>query len=204
MRTITLSLLLLLLSTAEARKSPHPPPEEVAARNAALIRGVARKAGEPPWAHIVIHHTAVERGSLEGIDRYHRKRFDDPLGIEYHSLVGNGKKAPDGLIEIGRWAHRARSIHLFKPEGAPEGITISLMGNFEKRRPSEAQMKAVVSLTAHLMKLYDIPVERVTTHRRVDGRLTQCPGKLFPFDALVACLRGRPPHVVEPARCSGW
>jgi len=33
--------------------------------------------------------------------------------------------------------------------------------------------------------------EAMTTHRGIDGRLTQCPGKNFPLAAIKAALRPR-------------
>lgn len=140
------------------------------------------------WEWIVIHHTAVEHGSLKGISRYHRKRFDDPLGIQYHFLVNNGKKQPIGLIEPARWVHQARGIHLFHPERAPRGIAISLMGNFEKRQLKRRELEPLVELTRALMKGCGIDVAHVTTHRQVDGRLTQCPGKHFPTKRFLSML----------------
>ena len=163
--------------------------DKTQALNRQLIANLSKQ--EKPlarWDWIVVHHTAVEHGTLANIDRYHRKRFDDPLGIQYHFLIGNGKRAPNGLIELGRWRHQAPAIHLFKPERAPRGVAISLMGNFEKRPVGMRQMAAVVELTRGLMDTLKVPVDRVTTHRRVDGRLTQCPGKHFPYGKFIKQL----------------
>lgn len=161
------------------------------ANNDALLQGIARRPGEPRWRHIVIHHTAAESSSLTGVDRYHRRRFSDPLGIEYHFLIGNGRAATDGLIQLGRWQHRARSIHAVHPERAPDAITICLVGNLHTRRPSAAQMLATEQLVRRLMQLYAIPWQRVTTHTRVDGRFSVCPGKKFPIGKLRARLAAK-------------
>ncbi len=155
-----------------------------------------------PWKHIVIHHTAAEHASKKGIDRYHRKRFDDPLGTQYHFLIHNGKKGPSGLIELARWPTQARSVHLFKPEGAPDAITICLIGNFEERRVPRRMMNACAELAATLSARFDIDGERITTHRGVDGRLTQCPGKHFSLKRLrrkVADLRASAAPPVAPS-----
>ncbi len=140
------------------------------------------------WRWIVIHHTASEHSSLARIDAYHRRRFDDPLGCQYHFLIHNGKKGPEGWIEPARWRHQERAVHLFKPHLAPEAVAISLVGNFEKRRPRERQLRPVVQLVSRLVDRLGIPLERVTTHRRVDGRLTQCPGKRFPYEEVMRRL----------------
>ena len=141
------------------------------------------------WKWIVVHHTAASSSSLERIDRFHRKKFNDPLGIEYHFLIGNGRAKPEGWIENARWRHQELAIHLFHPERAPSAIAICLVGNFEERRPARMQMDALTSLTQTLMKGLGVDADHVTTHRRVDGRLTQCPGKRFPTKDFLQGLR---------------
>ena len=166
--------------------------EDVASRNAAVLAGL----GEPgvalrTWRWIVVHHTAAEFATLPGIDRYHRHRFGDPLGAEYHFVIANGKKdranRPIGLIEPARWRYQEPAWHLFKPENAPQSIAICLVGNFETRALPTEMFAALTELTRALMQLCAIPAEQVSTHRVVDEKMTQCPGKLFPRDAF---LRG--------------
>lgn len=166
--------------------------EDVAARNAAVLAGL----GEPgvalrTWRWIVVHHTAAEFATLPGIDRYHRSRFGDPLGAEYHFIINNGKKdranRPSGLIEAARWRYQEPAWHLFKPDNAPQSIAICLVGNFEKRAVPPEMMAALTGLTRGLMTLCGIPAAQVSTHRVVDEKMTQCPGKLFPRDEF---LRG--------------
>ena len=49
-------------------------------------------------------------------------------------------------------------------------------------------LRALTELTRSLMRLCEIPRERVSTHRVVDEKLTQCPGKLFPREQFLASL----------------
>ncbi len=182
-----------LISAAVARPPRLTQRQKTEQHNARVLAGLFElKQPLLRWQGIVVHHTAAPYASLAGIDRYHRKRFDDPLGIEYHFLIGNGKKAPAGKIEVARWQHQARSIHLFKPEKAPEAIAICLVGNFEETRPHPRQIEALTALTRTLMQRLKIPVEKVTTHTGVDGRLTQCPGKRFPTKRFLKSLRAQP------------
>ncbi len=160
--------------------------------NRDLVVAIDKVPREWQWSHIVIHHTAVIRGSLAGIDRYHRGKFADGQGIEYHFLIGNGHSAPDGLIELGRWQTRARSIHVAYPARAPLAITVSLMGNLHVQPPSQAQMFATELLLRRLMRVYGITPDRVSTNTRVDGRVTVCPGRHFPIDNLLWRLRHVP------------
>jgi N-acetyl-anhydromuramyl-L-alanine amidase AmpD len=171
-----------------ARKRKEPSPETRAANDeflVALRRQRARLSGD--W--LVVHHTASSRASVAGLDNYHRNHFGDPYGAEYHFIVNNGVKGPDGAIELARWRHQVEAAHLFHPERAPNSLAICLVGNFETRgQPSGAQMLALAQLCRCLQVKFDIPSTQVTTHKRVDGRLTQCPGKDFPFEDLQSVL----------------
>lgn len=201
MRIVTLLFVFLVVLVCGPAVAEEPVAEEpVDAHNTAILEAIASNKAEPSvrWRYIVIHHTASEWSTLARIDAYHRKKFEDPDGIEYHFLVTNGKKAPEGRIDVGRWKIQKRAIHLFKPEGAPDAIAISLVGNFHERKIGEAQFAALVELVATLAKRYEIPVENITTHTRVDGRLTVCPGKHFPYDRLVAEVSSRLATTAKP------
>ena len=162
------------------------PPPDLSSHNQAVLESIrAREPGPVDWKHIVVHHTASQWSTLERIDRFHRRKFNDPDGIEYHFIVTNGKKAPEGRIDVGRWKIQKRAIHLFKPQRAPDAIAISLVGNFHERQIGEAQFRSLVDLIATLADKYEIPNDRITTHTRVDGRLTVCPGKHFPYERLI-------------------
>lgn len=127
-----------------------------------------------------MHHTAAEYASLAGIDRYHRNRFGSPLGAEYHFVVNNGRKAPMGWVQAARWRYDTLGAHLFHPERAPNCLALCLIGNFETRPVPGVMLRELAALTRTLMDKFAIPIDRVSTHRGVDGRLTQCPGRYFP------------------------
>lgn len=179
---------------AAARAHPvDPAPALLGAAELASLGD--RPADAPPlrrWQWIVVHHTAAEFATLPGIDRYHRTRFGDPLGAEYHFIVNNGKKdgqrRPLGSIEAARWRHQQPAWHLFKPDNAPDSLAICLVGNFEARPLPPEMLRALTDLTRSLMRLCEIPRERVSTHRIVDEKMTQCPGKLFPREQFLASL----------------
>jgi N-acetyl-anhydromuramyl-L-alanine amidase AmpD len=54
-----------------------------------------------------------------------------------------------------------------------------MMGDFERQRPSRAQLEAVVRLTAWLMQEHHIALENVRTHRDAAPGQTSCPGRDF-------------------------
>jgi hypothetical protein len=137
-----------------------------------------------------VHHTAASSRRSRGIDRYHKHRFGDPLGAEYHFVIANGKKdganRPIGSIEAARWRHQEPAWHLFKPENAPDSIAICLVGNFERARCRRRCSRADRA-DPRADEAVRHPRRAVSTHRVVDEKMTQCPGKLFPRDAF---LRG--------------
>lgn len=182
------------LATASARSARAD--QDPVLLDAAALASLGERPADAPslrrWQWIVVHHTATEFATLPGIDRYHRTHFGDPLGAEYHFIINNGKKdgarRPIGSIEAARWRHQQPAWHLFKPDNAPDSLAICLAGNFETRPLPPEMLLALTDLTRALMKLCAIPRERVSTHRVVDEKMTQCPGKLFPREQFLAGL----------------
>jgi N-acetyl-anhydromuramyl-L-alanine amidase AmpD len=172
-----------------ARRGLRNPTTETLANNRELLSDLRSQRTKLGGDWLVIHHTASSRASVKGLDNYHRNHFGDPFGAEYHFIVNNGVKGPDGAIELARWRHQVLAAHLFHPERAPNSLAICLVGNFETRgEPSGAQMLGLATLCRALQVKFDIPSEQVVTHRQVDGRLTQCPGKDFPYEDLQTVL----------------
>ena len=92
--------------------------------------------------------------------------------LPYHFLVG-----PDGRIFEGRPVE-------FEPESNTKyslagNIGVEMMGDFERQRPSPAQLESVVRLTAWLMQQHHIALDNVRTHRDAAPGQTSCPGRDF-------------------------
>ena len=145
-----------------------------------------------PWRWIVVHHSATHRGSAAAFDDVHRRvRRWDELG--YHFVIGNGAGSANGEIEVGsRWPKQKHGAHC--KVGQDEtyndfGIGICLVGNFENRRPSDAQMTALARLVDYLAARYKISDSHIIGHGDVDS--TKCPGRYFSFDDLFRRLRRR-------------
>lgn len=92
--------------------------------------------------------------------------------LPYHFLI-----APDGKIYEGR------SVD-YEPESNTKyslagNIGVEMMGDFNRQRPSPAQLESVVRLTAWLMQQHKIKLDDVRTHRDAAPGQTTCPGRDF-------------------------
>ncbi len=166
------------------------PPESYSLR-----RGLPARIDLPggirrPWQYIVIHHSASESGNAREFDRYHRVVLGwNELG--YHFVLGNGRGAPDGQIQVGpRWAKQKHGAHCKTPDNRYNdyGIGICLVGNFQSGgRPSEAQMRSLANLVNYLMRTCNISRQNILTHGGVTHK-TECPGQNFSLGDLNARL----------------
>ncbi len=138
----------------------------------------------PRWTCMVIHHSAGEKGSPEGIDQYHRDRGWDEMG--YHFLIGNGNGYPDGAVYVGtRWLKQKHGAHCKVPGNYynEHGIGICLVGDLDEHPPTELQMQSLAQLVAFLEARCDIGPDRVLTHGGITGK-TECPGRHFSINDL--------------------
>jgi len=135
------------------------------------------------WKHIVIHHSASERGNAEIFHREHKAREWDGLG--YHFVIGNGNGSGDGQVEAGyRWTRQERGAHAGNIEYNEQGIGICLVGNFENGTPSAKQMESLRKLVRFLQGKCGIASARVIGHQHVPGKETKCPGRHFDVSAF--------------------
>ncbi len=136
------------------------------------------------WRNIVLHHSAASRGSMVGMDGYHRERGMEN-GLAYHFVIGNGRGMRDGELGIGsRWIRQIRGGHVKSAAMNEVAIGICLVGNFEGVRPTTAQMATLRSLLAYLVKNTRVPVARIQMHRTINVMPTKCPGRLFPMTTV--------------------
>ena len=154
------------------------------------------QATERPWRWIVIHHSATDAGSAAAFDNFHRNgRHWDELG--YHFVIGNGGGAGDGAVEVGsRWPKQKWGAHCCVGDNEEYnyfGIGICLVGNFERYRPSEAQMQSLARLVGYLSARYTIDESHIIGHGSVGD--TRCPGRGFPMGDLLTRV-----HRVQTAR----
>ena len=142
------------------------------------------------WKYIVIHHSATKRGSMKGLDRYHREERRMVNGLAYHFVIGNGTDMRNGEIGIGnRWKKQIQGGHLASESMNQKAIGICLIGNFQTSHPTKFQMEQLEALLDYLMKRCRLPYSKVQTHTQINVKPTACPGKNFSMKGIEAALR---------------
>jgi LysM repeat protein len=141
------------------------------------------------WRKIVIHHSGNEIDTPKSMDAYHRRRNMEN-GLAYHFVIGNGRRVKDGEIFVGnRWIKQLDGGHLASYSQNQTSIGICLVGNFNKHKPTAKQMRALEALTAYLMDRCNLPASDVQTHREINVKPTECPGRHFPTRSFLADLK---------------
>lgn len=180
---------------------PSPRAEQPAEAAWIPAKGISRR-----WRYIVIHHSADNRSTPDGMRAWHLKKGWEGLG--YHFVVGNGVGYPDGKVFVGeRWTAQKHGAHARSPDYPDNrwnehGIGICLVGNFQNTPPTSRQLDALANLVAFLCRKCSIPTSQIYTHGDVD-RFTACPGKLFPtaqFKRRLAAASGASPVVRAASR----
>lgn len=122
--------------------------------------------------YLVIHHSATAGDcSAQAVADWHVNHNGWP-GIGYHYLVH-----PDGQIDyagdIGTERYNVAGRN-------HECIGICLAGTFDKRWPTNEQLRAARGVV-HAMRLF-VPSAAVVGHRDIalPGYETECPGALWP------------------------
>lgn len=154
----------------------------------------------------MLHHSATSGGSVDSIDAVHRQQKDSAgnpwLGIGYHFVVGNGhgsgghltgghgasgQSMGDGEVQpTFRWQKQLAGAHAGRREQNERGIGICLIGDFEQAAPTDKQLASLAALLKTLSTRYSIPPAKVLRHQ--DVHATLCPGRLFPWERVVAEL----------------
>lgn len=188
---------------------PKPPvvatkPPPVAAPGTVAV--VSRKAwGAQPtrsnvnpnsrWTKITVHHTADQGamvplgkdntvGYLRRLQEYFQdtKKYAD---LPYHFLIASDGKTYEGRSMRFQGAHAGGAMN-------QQNIGVALIGNFEKHKPTLAQLNAMKSLIANLRAQHRIAPSRVYAH--CDLKTTRCPGVMLEHElrALFGALHTDP------------
>jgi len=137
------------------------------------------------WKYIVIHHSSTKGGNARIFDEYHREEKKIPDGLICHFVIGNGVKSVNGQVEVSkRWQKKLPGPHCFDDKMNEQSISICLVGDFEKDKPTHAQIVSLIELLKKLQKDYQIPSANIIGHNDVDKDKTDCPGKNFPWQEV--------------------
>ncbi len=126
--------------------------------------------------YITIHHGGVDwkpgRDPAEfvrNVQKWGQKERNWP-DLPYHFMI-----APDGRIfECRPLEYAPQSNTKYDLAGH---VGIELMGNFQSQRPSEAQLRSLVAISAWVANEYKIDLKHVAGHGDVAEGQTSCPGK---------------------------
>lgn len=108
------------------------------------------------WQYIYVHHTLTPEGNAHTL-------ANSEAGMGDHFVIGNGRGALDGEIQMGtRWMQQLPAT---PPPGAgyidPACISIALVGNFDRALPTNTQIQSLNQLLATLQHRLKIPADRV-------------------------------------------
>lgn len=137
------------------------------------------------WKYVVVHHSGTSTGNAKIFEYYHRRVRGMENGMAYHFVIGNGSDSNDGEIEIGnRWKQQLQGGHLRSEEQNEIAIGICLVGDFNRSRPTKKQIAALIELTSYLRQKQHPRDLLFLVHRDINIRPTDCPGRLFPSQAM--------------------
>jgi LysM repeat protein len=137
----------------------------------------SRKAAR--WRHIILHHSATQNGNAKIFDAFHRRARRMENGLAYHFVIGNGTNSPNGKIEVGvRWSQQLAGGHVSSAAYNDNSIGICLVGDFERKHPTQLQLAAAEQLVRFLRQQLLQGKPRILVHRDIERTL--CPGRNFP------------------------
>ena len=132
------------------------------------------KARRHTITHITLHHQGEPfkpgtdpRQYLRNLQTWSRNS-KGWLDIPYHYIIDL-----EGRTYAGRdIAYAGDTNTEYDPSGH---ALVEVVGNFEEVEPNQAQLDAVVEVMTMLAQKYDVPVERIASHRDHSDK-TVCPG----------------------------
>ena len=153
-----------------------------------LNRGVIEAIRRAPvrrsrWKFLIVHNSGTRQGNARAFDYYHRRVRKMQNGMAYHFVVGNGTSSGDGQIEVGdRWRRQINGGHVHSDYLNNISLGICLVGDFNRTRPTKAQLEATEELIKYLRERCggSMPVR---PHREMNPPQwsTDCPGDAFPY-----------------------
>lgn len=129
------------------------------------------------WKFIYVHQSRTPAGSAATLG-------ESADGLADHFVIGNGDGCGDGEVQIAQRWHRQKSAgRVHGVDSISEAcISICLIGDFNRTRPTETQMRRLGQLVAALQDRCTIPAKNVYLLEK-DGS-TAGVGRHFPVDRL--------------------
>src|SRR3990167_6563556 len=136
----------------------------------------------PEW--IFVHHSAAsEDQTVESIENYHLSKGWEGVGYQY-LITKTGEV----------WKGRPEHYHGSHVQGYnTKSIGICLIGHFDFKMPTEAQIASLRGLLEDLVARYAIKPENIAPHRKFSSK--SCYGKLLEDDWARKLLTS--PNVVK-------
>ncbi len=139
------------------------------------------------WKFIIVHNSGTRQGNARAFDYYHRHVRRMKNGLAYHFVIGNGTSSGNGEIEVGdRWRRQINGGHVHSDYLNNISLGICLVGDFNRDKPTRAQLEATEELIRFLRtrcgKADGRPIA-VRPHREMNPPrwATDCPGDAFPY-----------------------
>ncbi len=143
------------------------------------------------WLAIVIHHSGSPYATPESLEA--DAKAAGLAGMGFHFVIGNGNGLDDGELHVGaRWLKQLPGAHTTGAKADwynKNAIGICLIGNGERGRFSDAQIRRLTQLVEALSRELGIPRDRIVLQDElVKGA---GPGRYFPAAAFREQLASR-------------
>jgi hypothetical protein len=107
------------------------------------------------WHSIYVHQSLTAAGNVATLS-------DNDGGFADHFLIGNGDPIADGAVETGlRWSRQMEAGHLNGVAIDPDCISICMVGDFNRSRPSPTQQARLLELVGALQQRLGIDSNHV-------------------------------------------
>lgn len=131
-------------------------------RNVSRIT-VHHAAGKPNWA--ISERDVAD--SIRKIQRYHQTE-NGWADIGYHYVIDRAGRVWQGREMKWQGAHAGGSAN-------KGNVGIVLLGNYSRQQLNPAQKNSLRTLVGRLSVAFNVPQDRIFTHREIHGK-TECPG----------------------------
>jgi hypothetical protein len=129
------------------------------------------------WQYVFIHHSRTDGGDAATLG-------EQAGGLADHFVIGNGDGCGDGEVQVAqRWHRQAAAGRLPGLKSIdPACVSICLVGDFERAKPTAVQVKRLSQLVAALQARCGIPAGNV--HLFPGDATVTGVGRFFPLEAV--------------------